>query len=77
MPKLKNISKGVYRLQNEYAWGPGETLDVPDEVAAHVLEAQAGRFVVVSDEPSPEPTGPAVADAPNRQQTKGRTRFRR
>ena len=70
MKKIKNISESVYKLQGEYSWSPGETLEVPDAVAAHVLEAQAGRFEVVGDEPAPVP-------APNRQQTKGRTRFSR
>lgn len=67
--KIKNISKGVYKYQNLYVWDAGETLDVPDEVAAHVLEAQAGRFEVTEDAPS-------VKKAPNRLQRAGITRSR-
>ena len=55
--KVKNISDGVFRLQNKYVWQPGETLDVPEEIAVHVLEAQAERFEVVSDNPAEVPPG--------------------
>jgi len=50
MPKLKNISEDIYKLQGQYSWAPGETLDVTDELAAHVLEAQPERFELVPDE---------------------------
>ena len=60
--KVKNISDGVFRLQNKYVWQPGETLDVPEEIAVHVLEAQAERFEVVSDDPD-EPVGSPAAEA--------------
>lgn len=73
MPKLKNISNSVYRLQDEYVWRPGETLEVTAAIAEHVLAAQAGRFEVVPDEPEGES---AVTGTPDRQQKKGRTRFR-
>ena len=64
--KVKNISGGTYRLQNIYVWPAGETLDVPEEIAAHVLEAQAERFEVVSDDPDETVDSPAAEAKPHR-----------
>lgn len=50
MKKLKNISDKQYKLQGRYSWAPGETLEVTDDLAEHVLDAQAGRFEVVPDD---------------------------
>lgn len=71
MPKIKNISSSVYRLQGQYLWQPGETLDVPDKVAAHVMEAQAGRFELVEGASSQDQSNATTVD---RKQRNGRFR---
>lgn len=69
MPRLKNISPDTYKLMGKHVWHPGDVLEVPEAVAKHVLEAQAGRFELVPDDTD-------VDKAPNRQQKSGFKRSR-
>ena len=45
---IRNDSENVYNLQGTYRWAAGQTLEVPDEVAAHALEVHPDWFVDVS-----------------------------
>ena len=47
--RIRNDSENVYNLQGTYRWAAGETLEVPDEVAAHALEVHPD-WMVDADE---------------------------
>jgi len=39
--KIQNTSSGTYRLMGRYVWLSGAVLDIPDDIAQHVLDNQA------------------------------------